>query len=95
MAKYREVYMDMLENHTELFDSFKKVHENFMNDPATYKKEFNEVGQDVLRIIQRYENILCGKSEGGRYGKFSANLSEKFREQVRGQFPKIDQVGMQ
>lgn len=84
----------MLEQNKALFDEFKLIHDKFAEDQDTYRKEFNEKGQDVLRIVQRYENILCGKSEGGRYGKFSSNLSEKFRSQLRGQFPFIDQVGM-
>jgi hypothetical protein len=95
MTKYREVYNDMLENHKELFDTFKKTHDDFAEDPDTNRKNFNETGQDVLRIIQRYENILCGRSEGGRYGKFSSNLSDKFRGYIRQHFPKIDQIGMQ
>lgn len=94
MAKYQEIYIDMLEHNKDLFGEFKLIHDNFAADPDTYRKEFNEKGQDMLRVVQRYENILCGKSEGGKYSKYSANLSEKFRSQLRGHFPLIDQVGM-
>lgn len=95
MPKYQEIYVDMLEHNKELFDEFKRIHDQFAENPNEYRKAFNEKGQDVLRIVQRYENILCGNSEGGKYGKYSANLSEKFRSQLRGHFPFIDQIGMQ
>lgn len=95
MAKYQDVFNDMVDTHKELFTEFKKVHDAFLNDPEAYKKEFNEKGQEIQRIIRRYENILCGRSEGGRYGKYSANLSEKFWNHIRTYFPKIDQIGMQ
>lgn len=85
----------MIEQHQQLFDKFRTVHDGFKSDPETYKKEFNEVGQDVMRIIRRYENILCGKSESGRYGKFSSTLSDKFWNHIRTHFPKIDAVGLQ
>lgn len=83
----------MLEVHDELFKSFKEIHDKFALDPKTYRDKFNEEGQDILRIIQKWENMLCSKSESGKYGKFSTNLSEKFREEIRSIFSQIDRVG--
>lgn len=93
MAKYTEVIQDMLEYNKEVFDAFRELHDKYVSDPKTYQEEFNTEGEKVLRIIRRYENILCGKSESGKYGKFSTTLSEKYWEAIRRLFPKIDAVG--
>lgn len=93
MVKYKEVIKDMLETHKELFDSFKEIHDKFTKNPKEYKKQFNEEGQDILRIIQKWENILCSKSESGKYGKFSSGLSDKFWAEIRQLFPLIGKVG--
>lgn len=94
MTKHEEYFQDMLENHKVIFDEFKTIHDNYAEDPKRWQKEFNEKGQDVLHLIRKYENMLCGKSESGRYGKFSSKLSEKFWESIRAYFPKIDFIGV-
>ncbi len=83
----------MLEIHKDLFDSFKKVHDKYMESPKEFQKKFNEEGQDVVRIIQKWENNLCSKSESGKYGKFSSTLSDKFWSEIRILFPMIGKVG--
>ncbi len=82
----------MVDDYEEFFTEFKVLHEKYVEDPDQYGDEFNETGQKVLRIIRRYENELCSRSENSGYGKFSENLSEKFWEMVRGYFPFIDSV---
>lgn len=94
MTKHEEYFHDMLANHKELFAEFKKIHDEYALDPKTWQPKLNEYGQEVLHIIRRYENMLCGKSESGKYGKFSSKLADKFWESVRASFPKIDFVGM-
>lgn len=82
-----------MEVHADLFKSFKEVHDNFGLDTKKYRDKFNEEGQDLLRIIQKWENSLCSKSESGKYGKFSTSLSEKFRAEIKLLFPHIERVG--
>lgn len=84
----------MLENHKDLFDAFKVVHDKYMVEPQKYQAHLNELGEDVLKIIRRYENMLCSAAEGGKYGKFSSKTADKFWEYVRGFLPKIDAVGL-
>ncbi len=84
----------MLEAHKPLFDSFKTLHDKYAEDPKKWQKKLNEEGEEILFIIQRWDNNLCAKSEGGKYGKFSNNLSEKFWSEIRTLFPKIGYVGM-
>lgn len=95
MPKYKQHVQDMLSVHKELFDSFKQIHDKYVTDPKKYQEQFNQAGQDVLRIIQRWENSLCGKSEGGKYGKFSGGLADKFWGEIRTYFSKIDSVGLE
>ncbi len=77
----------MLEENQELFNSFKAL--------STDAEDFNDVGNKVLRVIRRYEDELCSKSEGGRYGKFSENLSEKFQQEVHGYFTTLASVRLE
>lgn len=93
MIKYKEVIKDMLEYNHDEFLAFKKLHDAYADDPTHYQEQFNREGEKILRIVRRYENILCGKSESGKFGKFSANLSEKFWAELRVHFPHIDKVG--
>lgn len=84
----------MLEAHQDIFKEFKKLHDNYEVDPKKYQAEFNEKGLEIQAILRKWENNLCGKSESGKFGKFSSNLADKFREEVKVHFPKIDHVGM-
>lgn len=95
MTKSLKYFQDMLETHKDLFDNFEKIQEKYSLDSKKFQNEFNEKGEEVLNIIRRYENMLCNESEGGKYGKFSSNLSETFRNIVRKKFPKIDFIGVE
>ncbi len=93
MTKSQQMFEDMMTYNKDIFDQFKEIHDNYALDPEKCKDEFNEKGQEILRIIRKYENMLCGKSESGMYGKFSSKLADKFWEPIRKLFPKIDFVG--
>lgn len=95
MTKHQQYLQDMLESHEELFNGFKEIHDQYNHDTKKLQKEFNEEGEKVLALIRRYENMLCNHSEGGKYGKFSSKLSDKFWESIRKKFPKIDFVGLE
>lgn len=82
----------MLEDNQTLFNSFKQTHDQYAKDKETMQDQFNEEGTKALRVIRRYENALCSKSENTSYGKFSATLSDKFWEEIRAYLPLIDQV---
>lgn len=84
----------MMDEHKELFENFQKIHDAYATDPDSVKAQFNTEGAKVVETIRQWERMLCQKSEGGKYGKYSHNLAEKFWNAVRGQFPKIDFVGV-
>lgn len=84
----------MVDQNKDLFAQFQQIHDEYALNPQANKARFNEIGSEVLDIIRHYENILCGKTENGGRGKFSSNLSQKFWDEVRKDFPKIDFVGI-
>lgn len=94
MTKSQEYFQDMLEIHKILFSEFEAIHKKYVEDPDKYQDQFNEKGMEILTIIRKYENMLCSQSEGGKYSKFSSNLSETFWKIIRGKFPKIDFIGI-
>lgn len=94
MAKYQKYFEQMLALNKEAFDKFKVVHDNYSVAPQQFQQEFNEVGRDIQDIIREWEDKLCAHSEGSGYGKFSTSLSDKFWEEIRKAFPKIDAIGL-
>ena len=94
MAKYQQVFQQMLSQNKELFESFKKVHDKYSQDQKVWRAKYNEEGEKIMTIIRRYESRLCGRSEGSGFGKFTGGLSEKFWNLVRKEFPLIDEVGL-
>lgn len=94
MTKYKHYFQQMLEANQSVFTDFKKIHDLFAADQKTYQAEFNEKGEIIMEIIRDWEKRLCSRMEGGKNGVYSANLSEKFRAEVKKVFPKIDLVGV-
>lgn len=83
----------MVTAHKELFEKFRVIHEKYVKDPQKWQKEFNETGDEVAIVMRKYEQILCEHSESGKYGKYSALLADKFKDEVRKDFSHIDFIG--
>ncbi len=94
MREYQKAFQAMLEENKELFNTFKAVHDAYMINPEANKEKFNEIGATVVDIVRETERRLCAQMGKSVYSKFSHRLSEKFWEQVRTMFPKIDFVGV-
>lgn len=94
MTKTAQYLKLMLEQNQEVFSRFKKIHELYTSDPKSNQDEFNKVGYEIQDVIRRFENILCGHSEGSGYGKYSANLADKFHQEIKKIYPKIDFIGV-
>ncbi len=84
----------MIEENKELFDNFRAVHNAYIVNPDANKARFNELGAEAMEVMRVYERRLCGKTESGSYAKFSSNLSQKFWDEIRNVFRKIDFVGV-
>lgn len=94
MQKYQATVAKMVEENKELFENFGDIHREYALDPRQWQKLFNQYGGEVVEIIREYERRLCANMATGKYGQFSANLSEKFWAEVKKIFPKIDFVGV-
>lgn len=92
-AKYRQLFLEMIENNRDLFLDFKEVHDKYVEDEDEYRNEFNEKGAKVVEIVRDYERRLTSQQDRGQYSKFSSGLADKFWDQVRGFLPRIDFVG--
>jgi hypothetical protein len=93
MTKYKQCYQDMIDANKKLFADFQDIHDSYVANPEKWQNEFNEIGERVQEVIRKYERILCSHSEAGKYGKYSANLADKFKEEIRKDFPRIDFIG--
>lgn len=94
MTKHEQYYIQMIDQNKELFNRFFETHDKYQTDSAAWQQLFNEEGKKVLEVIRQWEKKLCQQSEKGQYGKYSANLADKFWGLVRKDFPKIDFVGV-
>lgn len=94
-AKYQQLFHLMLKENEEALGEFKLLHDKYEKEPELYQDEYNKEGEEIMKIIQKYENMLTSHSENSGYGKFSANLSDKFRSAVKLVFPKLDFIGIQ
>lgn len=84
----------MMTENQKLFDDFKKIHDQYMENAESIKEKFNAEGRKVQDVIRKYEKQLVLSTERSTYSKFSSNLSDKFWSEVRKVFPKIDFVGV-
>lgn len=94
MTKYEEYYQKMIDANLDLFGEFQDIHDQYLLNPQNHQIKYNEIGEKVVAVIRDWEKRLCQHSEGGQYGKYSANLADKFWTLVRKDFSKIDFVGV-
>lgn len=93
-TRYKEAFEQMVHDNKELFDDFQKVHDAYSLNVAENQAEFNEKGKAVMTVVKKYEDILCKRSEVNGFGEYTIKLAEKFQNEVRKHFPKIDEVGI-
>ena|SRR3990170_7152872 len=94
MTKYRLYFQKMLDSNLNLFSSFRIIHDNYALNPDLFQEEFNKKGKEVLLTMREWEDKLCRQSEKGGYGVFSGGLADKFWDEIRRNFPEIDNVGL-
>ncbi len=93
-TRYKEAYEQMVHDNKALFDEFQKIHDEYALNESKAQEQFNEKGKLVMGIVRKYEDILCKRSEVNGFSSYTSKLAEKFQEEVRKHFPKIDQVGI-
>lgn len=92
--KFREYFQKAFEDNREQFQLFMLTCQDYMSDRQKYSEEFNRQGKPVKHILDEAEARLCGRMERGKNAVYSANLSEKYWDEVRKYFPCIDEVGI-
>lgn len=90
MVKYKQYIKNLIEKEKDLFESFKKAH--FEYEQGKNEDEFHKVGSEVVKKLKQTEDKLCLQTETGQYNKYSNQLSDKFWDEVRRLYPKIDEV---
>lgn len=93
-VKYKHFYQLMSEKNADLFQKFLTIHNGFTTDSAKWEMQFHSVGRDVLDVMRDWERRLCSGTEKSNYALYSSKLAEKFWEEVKKDFPLIDQVGV-
>jgi hypothetical protein len=94
MTKYRQAYLEMVEQNQELFTQFREIHDGYIQDRKTWSKQFHEVGGRVIAIMRDQEQKLCASMERGKHSMFSQKLSEKFWSEIRKNYSHIELVGV-
>jgi hypothetical protein len=93
-TKYLEIFNEMVSKHEKEFDSFQELHVKYEKDPQKWQDEFNREGGKIMEIVREYENRLCGHMENTNNATYSANLAEKFRNEIKRYLPKLDMIGV-
>ncbi|MCR4305603.1 MAG: hypothetical protein NUV73_00790 [Candidatus Daviesbacteria bacterium] len=93
-AKYQQLFLQMLKENEGILSDFKILHDKYAADPNTFQDQYNREGEKFLEVIQKYENMLTSHTENSGYGKYAANLSDKFRGAVKVLYPKLDFIGV-
>lgn len=93
-AKYMEIFNEMVEKYEKEFDDFQIIHNKYMKDPVKWQDKFNKEGAKIMEIVRTYEDRLCGHMENTVNATYSANLSEKFRGEIKKYLPKLDMIGV-
>jgi hypothetical protein len=93
-SKYKDYFNQMFDQNREQFTQFMLVCQDYMQDKAAHSDEFNRLGKPVKAIMTEWETKLCGRMERGKNSVYSANVAEKFWDEVRKYFPCIDEVGV-
>ncbi len=89
-----ETFKEMVSKYEKEFDKFQELHDKYEIDPRSWQEEFNREGAKIMEIVRDYENRLCGKMENTANATYSANLSEKFRNEIKRYLPKLDMIGV-
>lgn len=72
---------------------YKYFHDKYAADNEKFQSELNKVGEKVLIVVKEYENRVCANTERS-YSQYSANLAEKFQNEIRNIFPMFDFIGV-
>jgi len=99
MQKFKQYYKLMHDQNKKLFADFKVIHDQFAKDKGTDKDaesraKFNEMGRDFSDVVRDWERRLCSGMGRGKYSSYSDKLADKFKDEVRIEYPMFDLIGV-
>ncbi len=89
--KFKKHYDEMMRYNGDLFTEYLALEAKYDSDPQTFKEELRDLKRKLIRVIRQHEDNLCAKSENTKFGVYAANLAAKFWEEIRANFPRIDE----
>lgn len=92
VPKYKKAFQDTLDANKELFDRYLELESNFQVNALKYRDDLKQIKLEVQKVLRRAENRLCARTENTKYGMYSTSLADKFWEEVRLYFPKINDI---
>ncbi len=93
-TKYLQIFQEMVSKYEKEFDEFQVLHDKYEAEPKKWQEEYNREGAKIMEIVRNYEDILCGRMEKTANSTYSANLAEKFRNEIKRYLPKLDMIGV-
>jgi hypothetical protein len=94
MTKFKQTYKAMVQAHPQLFAEFKVIHDHYVQDRKAWSAAFHEKGAKVVEVIREYERRLCSAMERGNYAQYSSKVAEKFWNEIKKEFTRIEFVGV-
>ncbi len=94
MTKYQKYFNQMWQENEKLFEAFAESNKLFAKDRSKYQADLNQLGNQVLAIVKKWEIMLCSQTIQSSNSRYATNLSEKFWAVARKCFPYIDLVGL-
>ncbi|MBW7955553.1 hypothetical protein H3C66_02365 [Patescibacteria group bacterium] len=94
MTKYKQYYQEMSDQNEELFHRFDEIHQGYLTDRKAWSAKFHQVGQEVVEIMRDWERRLCSSMERGANGVYSMKLADKFWDEVKKRYSRIELVGV-
>ena len=88
--KYKKMFDEMLITNKKVFEEYNELLNKYDLDNKTYAHELYDLQNRVLRIIKHTENGLCSRSETTGHANYSTALADKFWEEVRKVFPRVE-----
>lgn len=88
-TKMKTTLQDKYKSHKDLFEDFYLMN---VYNIDTQSPEFQKIWEEIKNIVIDCENILVGRMEGWKFGKFSASTRDKFLKLVNEIFPYYYQI---
>lgn len=92
--KFRQILKATYEQHADLFEALRPIHDAYAKDQKGQQEVLNKVGEPIMVILKEAEQRLCRQTENGGYGDYSSKLADRFWQEVKKDWPYIEWIGV-